>query len=54
MKKKEDLKIIPIKTTRTERRALKSRAQDFANGNLSAWLRHAGLNYRPKKAEQIG
>ncbi len=44
---------INLKTTRSERAELLVNARKYADGNLSAWIRHAGLKYRPAKGEKI-
>lgn len=45
--------LVPIKIPVTQLRALKAHAKKHAEGNLSAWLRHAGLRYRPKRGEVV-
>lgn len=45
--------LVPIKIPPTQLRALKLQAKKYADGNLSAWLRHAGLRYRPKRGEVV-
>lgn len=54
-KSKPKSKLIPvhIKLTHAEHEALKKRADWWALGNLSAWLRYAGLKYVPEKGEII-
>lgn len=47
------LKITNLKLGGKDRKALKEKAKLFTKGNLSAWLRYAGLQYVPKKGEQI-
>lgn len=44
---------IAIRIPITELVALKGRARHYVKGNLSAWLRHAGLRYIPKRGEVI-
>jgi hypothetical protein len=51
--KKSDMISINIKMTREELDALKLKARRPAHGNLSAWLRHAGLRYKMKEGEII-
>lgn len=57
MKKKTKSKakpvLIAIKIPILELVTLKARARHFAKGNLSAWLRHASLRYRPKRGEVV-
>jgi hypothetical protein len=53
-KQREALLIpIHIKLTKSERVALQKRANWFALGNLSAWLRYTGLRYVPKRGENV-
>jgi hypothetical protein len=49
--KKAELKHVHIKLTEKELKDLMEKANNFAGGNLSLWLRHAGLNHVPKKEE---
>jgi hypothetical protein len=42
-----DLTLINLKATERDRALLISRAKRFAKGNLSAWLRHAGIHHKP-------
>ncbi len=55
MKKKKPklLAMINVKTPPETRARLQAQADKYANGNLSAWLRHAGLQYTPKKGESV-
>lgn len=43
------LKIINIKAKASERKALLAMAKKYTDGNLSLWLRIAGLKYTPSK-----
>lgn len=43
------VKLITLKVNVPTERLLKKKAQKFAKGNMSAWLRHAGLTFTPKK-----
>lgn len=45
--------LVPIKIPPRQLLALKAQARRFAKGNLSAWLRHAGLRYSPKRGEVV-
>lgn len=45
--------LVPIKIPPPQLKALKVQAKKYAEGNLSAWLRHAGLRYRPKRGEKV-
>ena len=48
-----ELKIVNIKVGSKDRKNLNAKAGAYAKGNLSAWLRYAGLRYVPKKGEVI-
>jgi hypothetical protein len=37
-----------------EYNVIKAKAEQFANGNVSAWLRYTGKRYTPKKKELVG
>jgi hypothetical protein len=50
----KDLTLINLKVTGKDRKLLNRMALVHAGGNLSAWLRYAGLHYRPKASEVIG
>lgn len=45
MKNKNTEKSINFKLSKKDYKALKVQAEKFTNGNLSAWLRIAGLEY---------
>lgn len=45
--------LVNTKVLKAERQSLIQLANRHAKGNLSAWLRHAALNYRPAKAVTI-
>lgn len=47
------LKIVNVKISVTDRNRMVALAKRFAAGNLSAWIRHAGRMYTPKKGEKI-
>lgn len=51
--KKEKLIPINVKTPERILSKLRAKARRHAQGDLSAWLRHSGLNYIPKKGEVI-
>lgn len=59
MKKKSKRKLIEprsvihIKLSSADKKALGKIASQYAEGNVSAWLRHAGRKYTPKKGEKI-
>jgi hypothetical protein len=54
-RKRKFTKLIPltIKVTEEDAGNFRKRAKKFANGNVSAWLRHSGLKYVPKSGEAI-
>lgn len=52
-KSKSELILVPIKIHPREIRVMKRLAKKHAGGNFSAWLRHAGLRYRPKRGEAV-
>lgn len=45
------LKVVILKAKHSEYKALVKMAKRFSEGNLSAWLRTAGLKYIPKKSD---
>lgn len=45
--------IISIKMTKANRRRALQFAKKFAEGNLSAWVRHAAVAHTPKKGEKV-
>lgn len=47
------LGVVNVKMSATDRKRLQANAKKHAKGNLSAWLRHAGKVYTPKKGEKI-
>lgn len=47
------LGVVNVKMSAADRKCLKAQAKRFAQGNLSAWLRHAGRKYTPKRGEKI-
>lgn len=47
------LGVVNTKMSASDRKALQAKAKKFAQGNLSAWVRHAGKKYTPKKGEKI-
>lgn len=40
--------LINVKTQMNEKKKLQQNADKYADGNLSLWLRHAGLHHIPK------
>lgn len=53
IKSGSSLKIVNIKVGGKDRKDLNAKAKAHAKGNLSAWLRYAGLRYVPKKGEVV-
>lgn len=51
--KKPSYMIISIKMERELYRKLRQKAERNAGGNLSAWIRYAGLKYSVKKGEHV-
>jgi len=51
--KKEKLQVINLKITSADRKAILAMAKRYAKGNLSAWLRAAGLEYIPSKKHPV-
>lgn len=55
--KERELKLVNVKVTAWERAELQKRADQYcrkpghARGNLSEWLRYAGLNHEPSDHE---
>lgn len=45
--------LVPIRIPKVQLMKLKAQAKKHAQGNLSAWLRHAGLRYIPKRGEVV-
>lgn len=48
---KEKPKIVTIKIYKYDLSLLKAQAARYADGNLSWWLRYAGLNHVPKRED---
>lgn len=46
-------RLINFKASHKERSVIAARAKKFAKGNISGWLRYAGLNYVPPKSARI-
>lgn len=51
-KKKKDV-LISLKMSEQERKALQQMADKYADGNLSNWLRKAGMQFKPKKVAKV-
>ena len=50
---KNKSRLINLRVSQKEEAAIQKKADKFANGNYSAWLRYAGANYTPSKEEII-
>lgn len=47
------LRVVNVKMSRADRKRLTTLARKYAKGNLSAWVRHAGSRYVPKRGEKV-
>lgn len=48
--KKDHLeKTVNVRVTETERSLIEKLARKYAGGNISAWMRHAALKFKPEK-----
>jgi hypothetical protein len=45
------LSLLNLKVSKADRAALNAQAKRYAAGNLSAWLRFAGVTFKPKKSQ---
>lgn len=45
--------IINFRITKEEEQKLLKLAHKYTEGNLSAWIRYAGLHHVPKKKKQV-
>jgi hypothetical protein len=45
------LSLLNLKVSKADRDALNAQAKKYAKGNLSAWLRFAGTQFKPKKSQ---
>lgn len=52
-KPKKAKTLLNLKVSGKDRSHLLTLAKKYAGGNLSAWLRHSALNYKPGKTEVI-
>lgn len=50
---KSTLEPVNIKMSPETRKRIKACAAKYADGNESAWLRHAALHYKPKQGEKV-
>lgn len=51
--KKPTYRLVNLKVTDKERRLLEIQAQKYTRGNLSAWLRYAGVHLKLSKPVYI-
>ena len=45
--------LINLKVSPAEMKAIQENATKYAGGNYSAWLRYAGMNFKPSKSELV-
>ncbi len=43
----ERITLLNLKISEKDKRALQAQAKKYANGNVSAWLRFAGVRFKP-------
>ena len=43
--------VVPFKVNSEEMRELMKKAHGYSKGNISAWVRFAALNFKPKKED---
>lgn len=48
---KEKPTLVNFKVSKRDLRVLIARARKFAGGNISLWLRHAGMYYVPRRKD---
>lgn len=48
---KEVPKLMNFKANTEDRKVIAARAKKYAKGNVSLWLRHAAMNYTPKRKD---
>lgn len=55
LEKTRDRREVPlnVKLSKKEKKAMEQNAKRFANGNLSLWLRYAGVNYVPRRSDSL-
>lgn len=49
--KKKKPKMINIRVSEDELKAIHEQAEKYTSGNITAWIKYTALNYRPKKSE---
>ncbi len=47
------LGLVTVKMSTSDRKHIEGKAKQFAEGNLSAWIRHAAQAYTPKRGEKV-
>lgn len=52
-RRKTQLTLLNIKVSPKDRKILNAAAKKFEGGNLSAWLRRAGMQYKPGKSHKL-
>lgn len=50
-KKKPKLKLINLKVSPDDIKAIRAKAKKFTNGNISSWIRYAATQLTPKKKD---
>ena len=53
LRHEKKIKVINLKLSIGELTAIKSMADKFTGGNLSAWIRFASIKHTPKKTDLI-
>lgn len=53
-KKKEPMRLTSMKVGDWDLEQIRKKADLYAEGNVSEWLRYVGRMYTPKKGERIG
>jgi hypothetical protein len=48
---KDQPQLVNLKVTKKEKRMLQALADSYTAGNLSEWLRYAGLHFIPRKSD---
>lgn len=54
VEKADPRKNLNVRINKAEKEAIKAKADQFANGDVSKWVRDAALNYVPRKQEING
>lgn len=53
LEKPERMTLLTFKVTKKQIEQLKAKADKYAGGNISAWLRYSALKYCPDKKELV-